>query len=94
MLKEGGNTSQSLRYNYDYLNRMVKVSEPGKALTLAEYTYDSNNNLSKESLNNGQYEVQYTYNAANLITGMINKRVPDNSTLSSYSYTYSLDGTG
>ena len=59
---------------------------------MAEYTYDSNNNRSKESLNNGQYEVQYTYNAANLITGMINKRVPDNSTLSSYSYTYSLDG--
>ena len=92
MLKEGGNTSQSLRYNYDYLNRMVKVSEPGKALTLAEYTYDSNNNLTKESLNNGQYEVQYTYNAANLITGMVNKQLSGSQTLSSYSYTYSLDG--
>ena len=92
VLKEGTNTTQSLRYNYDYLNRMVKVSEPGKALTLAEYTYDSNNNLSKESLNNGQYEVQYTYNAANLITGMVNKQLSGSQTLSSYSYTYSLDG--
>ena len=83
----GGTTVQSLSYTYNNLNRLVAVNEGNTAL--ASYDYDVNGNRASLSYKNG-VTTTYTYNAANWVTGVINKR--GNTALSSYSYTYYPSG--
>lgn len=55
---------------------------------MAAYTYDPNGN--RASLQANGVVTNYTYNAANMITSLTNKR--GSTVLSGYEYTYNLDG--
>ncbi len=74
-------------YEYDGEMRVIKVKESGK--DTVSYTYDKNGNKKSETLANGVIST-YTYNKANRITKIENKS--GTSTISSYEYTYYLDG--
>jgi len=74
-------------YVYDHFNRLEIVEENG--LTVAVYTYDVNGNRDSLIYANGTSEY-YTYNLANMVTSLINKE--GSTVISSYSYTYYLDG--
>ena len=75
-------------YEYDDEMRVSSVRE-GKN-DIASYTYDANGNKKSETLGNGVVST-YTYNNANRITKLENKL--GNSTISSYEYSYYLDGS-
>ncbi len=75
-------------YEYDGEMRVIKVKESGK--DTVSYTYDKNGNKKSETLANGVVS-PYTYNKANRITKIENKS--GTSTISSYEYTYYLDGS-
>lgn len=75
-------------YEYDGEMRVVKVKESGNET--ASYTYDANGNKKTETLANGVVST-YTYNNSNKVTGITNKK--GNSTISSYEYSYYLDGS-
>ncbi len=75
-------------YEYDGEMRVVKVKESGNET--ASYTYDANGNKKSETLANGVTST-YTYNNNNKVTGITNKK--GNSTISSYEYSYYLDGS-
>jgi RHS repeat-associated protein len=79
----GGTTT----YEYDTLNRLEKVFENNTLQ--ATYTYDANGNRASLTYSNGVTST-YTYNLANLVTSLTNKR--SNTELSKYTYTYFLDG--
>ena len=78
----------SKTYEYDGEMRVVKVKESGNET--ASYTYDANGNKKSETLANGVTST-YTYNNNNKVTGITNKK--GNSTISSYEYSYYLDGS-
>ena len=78
----------SKTYEYDGEMRVVKVKESGKETV--SYTYDANGNKKSETLANGVTST-YTYNNNNKVTGITNKK--GNSTISSYEYSYYLDGS-
>ncbi len=81
--------SYSLKsYEYDSEMRISKVKESGKEI--ASYNYDANGNKKSETLGNGVVST-YTYNNANRITKLENKS--GNMTISSYEYSYYLDGS-
>ncbi len=86
-LSVDGKQKTNTSYGYDKLNRLTTVKENGAAA--ASYTYDANGNRKTLTNANGT-AVDYTYNDANLITGLTNKKGA--AILSSYSYTYNLDG--
>lgn len=75
-------------YEYDGEMRVVKVKESGNET--ASYTYDANGNKKTETLANGVVST-YTYNKANRITKIENKK--GNSNISVYEYSYYLDGS-
>ncbi len=75
-------------YEYDSEMRIVKVKESGEETV--SYTYDKNGNKKSETLANGVVST-YEYNNANRIVKLINKK--GNSTISSYEYSYYLDGS-
>ncbi len=75
-------------YEYDSEMRVVKVKESGEETV--SYTYDKNGNKKSETLANGVVST-YEYNNANRIVKLVNKR--GNSTISSYEYSYYLDGS-
>lgn len=75
-------------YEYDGEMRIVKVKESGNET--ASYTYDANGNKKSETLANGITST-YTYNNNNKVTGITNQK--GNSTISSYEYSYYLDGS-
>ena len=75
-------------YEYDGEMRVVKVKESGNET--ASYTYDANGNKKSETLANGVIST-YTYNKANRITKIENKK--GNSNISVYEYSYYLDGS-
>lgn len=75
-------------YEYDGEMRVVKVKESGNET--ASYTYDANGNKKTETLANGVVST-YTYNKANRITNIVNKK--GNSNISVYEYSYYLDGS-
>ena len=75
-------------YEYDGEMRVIKVKESGK--DTVSYTYDKNGNKKSETLANGVVST-YTYNKANRITKIENKS--GTSTISSYEYSYYLDGS-
>ena len=78
----------SKTYEYDSEMRIVKVKESGNETV--SYTYDANGNKKSETLANGVVST-YTYNKANRITKIENKK--GNSTISSYEYSYYFDGS-
>ncbi|MBE6844524.1 MAG: RHS repeat-associated core domain-containing protein [Ruminococcus sp.] len=75
-------------YEYDDEMRIVKVKESGN--DTVSYTYDKNGNKKTETLANGVVST-YTYNNANRVTKIENKL--GNSNISSYEYSYYLDGS-
>ncbi len=75
-------------YEYDSEMRIVKVKESGEETV--SYTYDKNGNKKSETLANGVVST-YTYNKANRITKIENKK--GNSDISSYEYSYYFDGS-
>lgn len=78
----------SKTYEYDGEMRVAKVKESGNETV--SYTYDANGNKKTETLANGVVST-YTYNNSNKVTGITNKK--GNSTISSYEYSYYLDGS-
>ena len=78
----------SKTYEYDGEMRVVKVKESGNETV--SYTYDENGNKKTETLANGVVST-YTYNNNNKVTGITNKK--GNFTISSYEYSYYLDGS-
>ena len=68
--------------------RVVKVKESGQETV--SYTYDANGNKKSETLANGVVST-YTYNRANRIANIVNKK--GNSNISVYEYSYYLDGS-
>lgn len=86
-LKQNGESKIDLAHSYDKQNHLTSVSENG--IERATYSYDANGNCTENQYDNGIL-INYTYNNANLITQMSNKK--ENTTLSSYAYTYYLDG--
>ncbi|NJD04665.1 MAG: hypothetical protein FIA99_19170 [Ruminiclostridium sp.] len=87
IIKQNSQVKESTSYTYDNLNRLYQVSENGQ-LT-ATYAYDSNGNRQTLTYSNGD-STDYTYNLANKLKTMTNKK--GTTVLSSYSYEYSLDG--
>jgi len=75
-------------YEYDGEMRLIKVKETGEETV--SYTYDRNGNKKSETLANGVIST-YDYNNANRIVKLVNKK--GNSTISSYEYSYYLDGS-
>ena len=75
-------------YEYDGEMRVVKVKESGQETV--SYTYDANGNKKSETLANGVVST-YTYNRANRIANIVNKK--GNSNISVYEYSYYLDGS-
>ena len=75
-------------YEYDSEMRVVKVKEAGEETV--SYTYDRNGNKKSETLANGVVST-YDYNNANRIVKLVNKK--GNTTISSYEYSYYLDGS-
>jgi RHS repeat-associated protein len=71
------------------MDRLQQVKENGTEI--ASYTYDNNGNQITKSIGNGTLSVSYTYNNANQILTLNNKK--GSNTLSSFSYTYYLDGS-
>ncbi len=86
-LKNNGQNEIVLDYSYDKLNHLTQVKESGTLR--ATYSYDSNGNRREAQFDNG-IKTEFQYNDANLITEMSNKL--GSNTLSSYAYTYYLDG--
>jgi len=87
LLKQNGQTEINLSYSYDKQNRLTQVRENGTVR--ASYSYDPNGNCTAIQYDNG-IESNIEYNKANLITQMANQT--QSTTLSSYAYTYYLDG--
>ncbi len=91
ILKEENTVLQNIRYNYDYLNRLVKVTDQKNGnYVAAEYSYDNAGRLSVEKQDNSQLETTYSYNAGGMVTGIVHKKGIEE--LASESYTYYADG--
>jgi YD repeat-containing protein len=88
ILKQNGITKTNTSYNYDNMNRLWKVYENG--ILTATYTYDSNGNRQTLTYNASGNTTNYTYNLANNLVSLTNKK--GTTTLSSYAYTYYLNG--
>ena len=82
-----GTTRNNTSYEYDTLLRLKKVKENGA--TQATYTYDDNGNRVSLTYANG-VTATYSYNSANLVTSVQNKK--GSTVQSSFAYTYFLDG--
>jgi len=75
-------------FEYNNMNRLYKVYV--SAVLKATYTYDNNGNRLSLTNNGNSTTVDYTYNLANKIKTLVNKK--GTTVLSSYSYEYILDG--
>ncbi|QIB70560.1 RHS repeat-associated core domain-containing protein [Aminipila butyrica] len=87
VVKVNGTSKKELAYTYDKKDRLIQVYEAG--MLVATYSYDANGNRNSLSYGNGDSSA-YTYNLANMVTSLNNKKGSD--VLSSYDYTYYLDG--
>lgn len=91
------NSIYTKNYNFDSKGRIYmfgsqSASEYGDSTNYnynAYYTYDKNDNITSVKVNNG-LETTYSYNDANMLTALVNKK--STTTISSYSYSYNLDG--
>ena len=81
-----GKTQLSNQYDYNKLGYLTEVTSGN---VNAHYSYDSNGNLSNVTNGNGT-TAAYTYNKANLVTEIKNKR--SGTWISNYKYTYNSDG--
>ena len=89
-LTVGNVQKSSAVYEYDWLDRLVSVTEGGETTT---YTYDANGNRTSQTTS--EVTVSYTYNKANLVTGMTNTMTNaqgEEAVISSFGYTYYTDG--
>ncbi len=84
----GGVEKENERYDYDGYLRLYNISENGQPI--ATYTYDANGNRETLVYANGN-STAYSYNPANKLVTLTNKKGPD--TVSQYGYTYYLDGS-
>ena len=87
-LTRNGTAEISLGYAYDSLNRLAEVKK-GEAV-IARYSYDDNGNRISLEYPESGLTTAYTYNSANLVTSLVNRR--GYTVVSSYRYTYYLDG--
>lgn len=87
LIKRGSETVIDLYYGYDTLNRLETVTKDGSEI--ARYTYCPSGNRETLTYPNG-VTVNYTYNDANLVKTLANKRSGANR--SYFSYEYSPDG--
>ena len=87
LVKSGTQIDQ--HYIYDDLNRLWKVGQGSSvAAPVAEYLYDENGN--RRQLIQGSIVTDYTYNRANLVTKIENKK--GTAVASGWTYGYTLDG--
>ena len=87
VLSSGGSQQLHTSYTYDQMGRLKQLYE--NSVLAATYGYDNNGN--QISITNGNGNVQTnSFNKANLITSVTNTK--GSSTVSSYVYTYYLDG--
>ena len=75
-------------YTYDVLGRLTRVKDSKSAVS-ADYTYDSNSNLTSAEFASGVTE-SYSYNAGNLVT--TGGAVKGSTALTQFQYTYDLAG--
>ena len=87
VLKVNGVTRTNTSYLYDKMNRLYQVFENGALI--ATYTYDTNGNRDTLTTANGNVSA-YKYNIANKLKLITNKK--GTTVLSSYDYSYLLDG--
>ncbi|GKH47843.1 hypothetical protein CE91St45_24050 [Oscillospiraceae bacterium] len=87
-LTRNGTAELSLGYTYDSLNRLAEVKK-GEAV-IARYSYDDNGNRISLEYPESGLTTAYTYNSANLVISLVNRR--GDTVVSSYRYTYYLDG--
>ena len=87
ILRQNNQVISDTTYAYDALNRLIRVYENGSLAVT--YTYDINGNRASKVYPNG-IRTTYTYNRANLVTSLENRR--GTTVLSSFSYAYYLDG--
>lgn len=87
-VQSGTTTTSSLVHEYDTLNRLIKVTDTNSGIT--SYEYDAIGNRTKMTYPNG-VEARYTYDNLNRLVTLENV-APDNSTLSSYTYTLGASG--
>ena len=89
-LTVGGETVGTTTYAYDLLDRVTAVTADGVETT---YTYDANGNRASQTT--GAVTTTYTYNKANLVTGMVNTLLNadgEDVVISEFAYTYYADG--
>ncbi|WRS27292.1 RHS repeat-associated core domain-containing protein [Oscillospiraceae bacterium MB08-C2-2] len=88
ILRKDGVTELSLAYDYDRQNRLTVLKKDGHSL--ATYAYDENGNRKSLVYPQSGITTEYVYNAANLVTGLTNKK--SGAHCSSYHYSYFPDG--
>ncbi|WP_101909222.1 RHS repeat domain-containing protein [Marasmitruncus massiliensis] len=93
-LKRGTVQEINLGYTYDRANRLKTVTKNGTPIAM--YSYDDNGNRTALEYPESHILIRYTYNDANLVTSVLNRKEStiDGSILvmTSYEYQYSLDG--
>lgn len=77
-----------LHYEYDALNRLVRIYDDEK--TIVAYEYDAAGRRTKRTLGNGTY-TEYGYNAMNYLTELTNY-APGGTVQSSFKYDYNKAG--
>ncbi|MEM1485595.1 RHS repeat-associated core domain-containing protein [Oscillospiraceae bacterium PP1C4] len=87
-LQRGTTQEINLTYAYDNLNRLIEVKKG--STVIVKYSYDVSGNRSLLEYPQNGVVTTYGYNDANLVTSLENKKGA--AVLSSYRYTYYLDG--
>ncbi len=80
---------QITTYEYDALGRLDMMKD-GDGNIIVDYEFDEAGRLRRKTLGNGVFTT-YAYNQAGQILELVNRK-PDNSVLSSFSYTYDSSG--
>ena len=88
VITQNGVVKANTSYDYDKMNRLWKVSE--SSVPIATYDYDANGNRKTLIYNANGNSTSYGYNLANKLTALTNMQGA--TPISSYAYTYYLDG--
>ena len=93
-ISTGSNPPQTIRYGYDALNRVVRLTASGPASFVQQYAYDAASRLTGSGPASGQPGVQttFTYDAANRITRVLNRNSSGSVTFNDLSYTFDKVG--
>jgi RHS repeat-associated protein len=82
---------ENTTYTYDDMNRLKTVSEKGQLV--ATYSYDENGNRDTIEYNASKNYTKYQYNPGNKLVTLTNRKGgPSGTIISSYTYSYYLDG--